>query len=101
MPDLPDYLLKAYGLFKEEFAKHMQFFSELDTDETSLKENAVEICRRFHTIKGGAGFLEMDQVVKLSKEGEALFRDFSYSEETVNSFTSYVEGLKAEEKKFD
>ena len=101
MPDLPDYLLKAYGLFKEEFAKHMKYFSELDTCEASLSENAVEISRRFHTIKGGAGFLEMDRVVELSREGEERFKDFSYSEEMVGSLTSLIEGLKAEEKKFD
>lgn len=79
----------------------MEYFSELDPTKEVLSENAEEICRRFHTIKGGAGFLELPEVVRMAKEGEALFRNFNYSEETLLSFQSYVGGLKEEGEKFE
>lgn len=74
MSEIPEYLQKAYQLFKEEFGKHIAYFREQTKNPDGLASNREEIYRRFHTIKGGGGFLDLPEVVSLAAEGEDIFK---------------------------
>jgi len=99
MSEIPDYLKKAYELFKEEYAKHMAYFREQIENIDSVASNREEIYRRFHTIKGGAGFLDLGEVVSLAAEGEEIFRHSDYEESKTPRFIEIVELLEKEGKK--
>ena len=89
--DLPDYLHKAYDIFIEECNGHLETLKST----TPTDENAETISTIFHTIKGGAGFLQMDEIAALAKEGELLFKTSPISDEAKEKFTTLVEDFEA------
>ncbi len=42
--------------------------------EVGYKDNMNTLCRMFNSIKGGAGFLELDAINRIALEAEALFK---------------------------
>ncbi len=98
MKELPDYLKKAYELFKDEYSKHMAYFRQQIEHPEQIDSQREEIYRRFHTIKGGAGFLELEKVVALATEGEEIFRPQNYDSSKISRFKEIIELLKKEEK---
>lgn len=81
---LPAELQKAYLLFVDELEKHVVFLAEivqqlqtLDTNENLepiSSSRAEQLEKRFHRIKGGAGFLGLEEISQLADRGEQFFK---------------------------
>ncbi len=99
--DLPDYLQKAFVIFVEEFQSHLDVFNQASTTEENLAEAAEEISRRFHTIKGGAGFLQLSTVADVSAEGEKLFRDSPLPKNAFDRLKELTAALQVEYDKLE
>ena len=99
--DLPDYLQKAFVIFVEEFQGHLDVFNQASGAEDKLAEASEEISRRFHTIKGGAGFLQLSQVAEISAEGEKLFRDSPLPENAFSRLKELTSALEEEYEKLE
>ena len=94
--DLPDYLQKAFVIFVSEFSGHLQCFDSIVASPEKLASEAIEVSRRFHTIKGGAGFLQLETVAQLAGEGEALFKQEPMPEEAISKLEELARSLRAE-----
>jgi chemotaxis protein histidine kinase CheA len=71
--DIPPYLKKAADLFFEEIGPHLNAIESLANDNIDGKISAAsreEIAKRFHTLRGGAGFLKIEALHAAATAGE-------------------------------
>ncbi|MBP9838411.1 MAG: Hpt domain-containing protein [Proteobacteria bacterium] len=73
---IPPYLEKAKEIFFKELTDHLKFFDTVILED-SLHKNQSDIASRFHIIKGGAGFLQMQNLREVADEGEKIFNGSS------------------------
>lgn len=74
----------------------MAYFRQQIEHPEQVDAQREEIYRRFHTIKGGAGFLELENIVALATEGEEIFRPQSYKASKISRFKEIVDLLEKE-----
>lgn len=70
--NIPPYLHKAAELFFEEIGLHLDAIEELARSSPGdlSAESRAKISQRFHTIRGGAGFLKLESIAKYATTGE-------------------------------
>lgn len=83
MAGIPPELEAAYRVFLEELKKHFGVLTQISAEfhapgQTARSAEETEKIRRslqhkFHTIRGGAGFFQLDSIVSIAAEGETLF----------------------------
>lgn len=105
MPIRPE-LHSAAKILCEELAGHLRVLestlSEVATADNApalLAQQASTLEHRFHTLKGGAGFLQLKKIQELGKKGEDLFKGGTVhgnSEQVYASLKEIVTGLKKE-----
>ena len=71
----------VYRLFAEELEAHLAFFKEVRAREEALgaKKSVSELrvmSEKLHLIKGGAGFLKLEEIRLLADNGEKWFKGF-------------------------
>lgn len=88
----------AYKIFYSEFSRHIQASLEQLRAGTPLDEADLKgLSGRFHTIKGGAGFFGLTEIVALSRTLEDAFKSQStLSSELRTELTTIVERLQEE-----
>ena len=96
--EIPEILLEAAHLFVQELDEHSQLFESLLADlgtGNSLKdETKLALCReRFHTIKGGAGFLGLEELASSAKRGEEILWLPELNQELVSELTEVINTL--------
>ena len=62
---------KAYQLFLDELTKHLAS-AENALDHTPSEDEAKELGRVFHTLRGGAGFLGFPEIAQAAADIEQL-----------------------------
>lgn len=66
---------QAYRLFLAELADHLSQAGLFCADSQALNQaNLADLSRRFHTVKGGAGFFGFKEIAVASAGLEALFQ---------------------------
>lgn len=82
--DIRPELREAYNIFVGELRTHTEFLSKLVTKAKEapdalefLRANAPSLEQRFHLLKGGSGFLKLDDLRELSKRGEQLAKNLN------------------------
>ena len=101
MQDLPDYLKEAYQLFKLELSSHLGELGSQTVTLEMLREGSEQFEQRFHTIKGGAGFLKLERISALASEGEEMFKFGPLDEKSVQKFADIKQSLQEELEKLD
>lgn len=90
---LPEKVLnmRAYHVFVEELSKHLKFIRENIIKEPLPDEASRILAARFHTIKGGAGFFGLNQLMQLASEleTELLRINPNLSETTVEKISQF------------
>ena len=71
---LPEYLKPAYDIFVKELSQHLTEMKQISLERLSDSECRASISRRFHTIKGGAGFLSLNEIADCSDDAEKSFK---------------------------
>ena len=91
----------AYKIFYSEFARHIEAaLEQLHAGTPLLKDDLRGLSGRFHTIKGGAGFFGLTEIVTLSRTLEDAFKEEeALSAELRRELTSIVERLREEGSK--
>ena len=72
---VPPYLERALRIFLDELETHLEFFSCVVREQIAMEGEAKieeELTRRFHLIKGGAGFLGLKEISAICSGGESL-----------------------------
>jgi HPt (histidine-containing phosphotransfer) domain-containing protein len=77
--DIPPYLEKAFSIFKEEFGGNMaqlrQLMQKIEQG-TPLESTGVDaVINLLHKIKGGASFLQLDDIAQTARTAETYARD--------------------------
>lgn len=107
MSKLKPELKGAQEIFIKELDTHLLFFDALlkklpisgenEEFEKFYQENAKALEHRFHTIKGGAGFLQLSQIRELAMKAEKIFKQqVTPPEECFNDLRSLIRALSAE-----
>lgn len=75
--DIPPYLHKAADLFFEELGPHLDAIEELAKSSPGIlsPQACSEVSQRFHTIRGGAGFLKLASIAEYATAGEKESED--------------------------
>ena len=71
--NIPPYLANAAELFFEELESHLAAIESLvesNSGDTLSEAARDEIAKRFHTIRGGAGFLKIGELHGIATAGE-------------------------------
>ncbi len=78
-PPIPDYLRDAAKLFLGELEGHLRMLeslvplgSEPGVIDAALRSHGPRLAERFHLIKGGAGFLQLNTIREAAISGERL-----------------------------
>jgi len=80
--DLPEYLKGAYDIFVAELRDHTKELSKISEPELSKSSTINEVIRRFHTLKGGAGFLGLTEIFECSDRAEKVFKKAALDKDT-------------------
>lgn len=69
---------KALQIFGNEMSNHFKilndFLESLRLNKTLTVEQVATIINIFHKIKGGAGFLQLENIAKVAAEAELFFK---------------------------
>jgi len=76
---VPAALQSALGIFIKELDTHVVYFRELlsaleQEHASCLDESSKTLEHRFHVIKGGAGFLKLEEIRQSAILGESMFK---------------------------
>ncbi|MFN8390995.1 MAG: Hpt domain-containing protein [Bdellovibrionota bacterium] len=100
---IPAILKEAAVIFLTELEQHSNAMSEALSDTgaplATLTANAKNFSERFHTVKGGAGFLQLDRLKALATDGEKLFKqpiDSGNCDAVMDQFKQLLSGLQEE-----
>lgn len=113
MAGIPPELEAAYHVFLEELKKHSSALAQISSEfqaSTQITRSAEEVEKirrslqhKFHTIRGGAGFFQLDLIVSIATEGELLFASLAGKDLILKalgeSLPTLVERLREENKK--
>ena len=102
--DIPPYLEKAFSIFKEEFGGNMALLRELTQkieQGSPLEATAVDaVVNLLHKIKGGASFLQLDDIAQTARTAETYARDTGLTADDagdkINDFITDLESHLAE-----
>lgn len=104
---IPELLLDAAKIFVEELETHLDYFEQIRAEAAAggspdevLRAHAESLGRRFHLIKGGAGFLGLEGMREAATEGDALFKgkipDIKLTTELLDWYTILVKTMRDE-----
>lgn len=69
---------RAYGIFVSEIGRHLRWaHNTFDANHDLESESLQEARRRFHTIKGGAGFFGLDEIASTAERLQKFFSNAS------------------------
>ena len=80
--DLPEYLKGAFDIFTVELGDHIKELKKISEPQLSSSSTINEVIRRFHTLKGGAGFLGLTEIFEYSDKAEKVFKKAALDEDT-------------------
>lgn len=88
----------AYKIFYSEFAKHINAALAKLTPNVHLSADDLrELSGRFHTIKGGAGFFGLTEIVSFARILEDAFKvEMSTPKDDLLKLISIIDALKQE-----
>jgi chemotaxis protein histidine kinase CheA len=100
---VPPLLQSALKIFVKELESHLDYFDEILAQIQAIKNNvepvsekrAQEIQKKFHLIKGGAGFLGLREISENATNGEQLVKPNSTTLD-FNKLSSIVETLRSQ-----
>ena len=103
--DLSPRLKEALRLFVKELDEHIGAFEqhlgeEVEEPKSDSKNNILRLKNRFHLIKGGAGFFDLEEIQDTAAEGERLCEE-PKSSEFLGRLEGLVEALSRQRKNFD
>lgn len=95
MPVSPEniqpHLRKALEIFLKELDSHIYFLqNNLETVAPQLEPSFEH---RFHTIRGGAGFLQLHDIQHAAAEGEKMVRDSKLDPDTTEKVRTQLERI--------
>ncbi|MCC6221433.1 MAG: Hpt domain-containing protein [Deltaproteobacteria bacterium] len=74
--EIPECLYPALRLFVDEFNRHLRYFEQLLADPSALQpEHLKVLIHRLHTMRGGAAFLQLEEIKDISREAELHFKN--------------------------
>ncbi|MBL7662711.1 Hpt domain-containing protein [bacterium] len=98
LPEIPPVLQKAFMLFCDEFAQHEKIFTAALNAPEQMTALLEQVRQRLHTIRGGAGFFQLNEIVDSSKAGELLIKSLggaAPSPEQLQEISGHVQKVLA------
>jgi len=90
MPEIPENLREPFRLFVEELKANLDIFRKALTQEAFAPEE-LELMRkklegRFHLVRGGAGFFNLNEIRNAATEGEEGLRKLKGDADAIEKF---------------